>query len=78
MYKFVRKLYWPRCKEYFQLVFYTGPYSLIRIKPLTLDEYLYGSSHAMEKEFAATDIDSTLFSLSDLSECTLTKYQVIN
>ena len=37
-----------------------------------------GSSHAMEKEFAATDIDSTLFSLSDLFECILTKYQVIN
>lgn len=30
-----------------------------------------GSSHAMEKEFAATDIDSTLFSLSDLFECIL-------
>lgn len=53
-------------REVFPTRFYTGPYSLIRIQPLTLAEYLYGLSHAMEREFAASDINSTLCSLSDL------------
>lgn len=37
-----------------------------RIRPLTLDVYLFGSSPAMESEFAVTDISNTLFALSDL------------
>lgn len=50
MYKCVRKLSWPWDTDVFLTSFCIGPCCVLGIQPLTLDECLFRSSHAMERE----------------------------